>query len=281
MVQTLSDYKVPDSALIAETLEALRDNTVCLALVDARNFPNNEVLRFRNDGSFEFTTTAENNSINVVTPTETSVTVTAAKGAARTQLTHEAMRFRTNANFGRLGQEAGRAAARWVDDQIIDQFVNASQSVGTTTVDLTVAVYRQGIHLLRLASVPDPIVAILHETQIFDLGTDLLSATGQPYVNGVELAILGMRPPVANGFRGTLFGIPVYESNRLDTVNAGADYAGVIGNLTRAIAAGFDPQLYTMDTNSPEFLRAERSFAIYAGFAEREDASYVQVISDV
>lgn len=276
------DFITQDAELLADTLDALRNSTVMVNLVNTESFPsNNQTLRFRKGSSFEFDTIAEGSNTNALTYQETSVTVAAAKGAKRALLTHEATRFRDHAkgeNFGVLGPEAGFAAARWIDDQITALIAGFSQTVGLTGVALTIAAYRLAVHRLVLADVPEPHAAILHSQHVFDLGTDLLSQAGSAYTSQVELSILGNRAPLPNGFKGFLFDTPVYQTNRLPTANAGVDRLGLVCNPTRAIAAGLDPEIYMVDASDPIAVTKSRTFLVYAGFAELEDASGVGVV---
>lgn len=280
---TRSDFITTDAELMADTLEALRNSTIMVGLVDARDFPsNNQTLRFRKGSSFEFETVSEGSNVGALTYAESSITVAAAKGAKRAVLTHEAERFRDHAagqNFGVLGTEAGYAAARWIDDQITSLISGFSQTVGLTGVAATIATYRLAVHKLRLADVPEPHAAILHTQHVFDIGTDALSQQGAAYTNQVPLSILGSVNPLPNGFKGFLFGVPVYETNRLPTANAGVDRLGLVCNPMRAIAAGLDPQMYMVDVANPTTVSKERTFLVYAGFAEREDLSGVQVVA--
>lgn len=278
---TLSSLKAADAALVAETLESLRESTVMTNLMRVQNFPpNNNTVRFVKDGSFEFTTTAENASIGTVSYTETSVDVAAAKGGARVQVTHEASRFRDAQIFGKLGAEAGRAAGTWIDAQAVALFSGFSGSAGTTTVDLTVATFRSAMLTLELSKVKGDLVAVLHPQQLFDLGTDLLAATGNPYVQAVELSILNDQTPLPNGYRGNFLGVDIFVTTAVPTANAGADRLGLMFDPQRAICAAIDPQIYRMEVDTPEFLRREAAFAIYGGFAELDNASGVGILSD-
>jgi hypothetical protein len=281
-MSVLSDFKDED-LLIADTLSALRANTVMIGVINVMNFPRDtNTIRKAKDPSFEFATVAEGGAVPLRSYTESEVSVTAVKGAARVALTHEAMRFRSRGNFGTLGAEAGRAAASWIDGQALSLISGFSQNVGTSGSNLTVTDFRQAAYLLDVANVPGPYVAVLHPVQVQDIQSDLLSTSnvGSAYVNAVNLEILGGLAPQANGFRGLLFDVAIFASTSVPTANVGADRQGLMFNTQRAILGAFDPEIYTMDENDVTTLTANRAFAVYAGFAELEDASGITITTD-
>jgi N4-gp56 family major capsid protein len=129
-----------------------------------------------------------------------------------------------------LGRLFGEAVARKIDQDLMAQFASfTTNDVSNTGTAITPAFVMQAITKLKAAAVPsEGIVAVLHPSVAYDLKA-ALTTSGNTVFGGNgqgDVANEAMR----NGFVGTLFGVPVFESSNVPLVAGGAagDYAGAI-----------------------------------------------------
>ena len=100
-----------------------------------------------------------------------------------------------------------------------------SQSVGTTTVALSVSTFFDAIYKLQLQSNDGEFAAVLAPQQVNHLINSLRSETGPgQYVAATQDQIAAK----GQGFRGMLFGVSLYTSSTVPTANAGADRLGMM-----------------------------------------------------
>lgn len=227
------------AALVPEAAEAFRDNVVMLNLVPTRNFaPNSASLKFQQRGSIAMTVTAENANATIETYDETSVTITAQKGVAYTQLSDEADEFGgERASPENMAQEGGAAAADRFDTDVLALADGFSNSAGSTGVNPTVATVLEALYKVRLSKSKGQIVVVLPPVAIYDLQTDIIGSE-KNWINTAQLDILNGQRPQENGLVGGLFNALIYESQNCKSINTGADWAGLAFNPKYAFAAG-------------------------------------------
>jgi len=162
--------------------------------------------------------------VTLNSPTETTQTLTVDqhfevsfliedKEAAQVKRSYNAQeRYIKNAAF---------TAAKKLEDAVATLFQNFSNSVGTTGVALTDAVVREAIEKLTTADADfDEAAWFFHPKTVW---TDLMAID--------RFALNQNSPssdPVNKGAIGFVYGRPVYQSTRITTINAGADYAGAL-----------------------------------------------------
>ena len=180
-----------------------------------------------------------------------------------------------------FAQVLGRSVAERIEDVcagIIDDFSN---TVGTTTVDLTVAQFLEGVSTLEQNDATGQAVAVLHPVQIGDLRTGVTATSNQHFAANPDgdFSLMGGLDNMA-GFAGSLFNVPLYQTSAVVTANAGADRAGAI--FVRNHALGYyelwGPRIETeRDASLPGTeIVATTSF----GVVEVLDREGVSVISD-
>jgi hypothetical protein len=100
-----------------------------------------------------------------------------------------------------------------------------SQSVGTTTVALSVSTFFDAIYKLQLQSNDGEFAAILAPQQINHLINSLRSETGPgQYVAATQDQIAAR----GQGYRGMLFGVALHTSSTVPFANASADRLGLM-----------------------------------------------------
>jgi N4-gp56 family major capsid protein len=127
-----------------------------------------------------------------------------------------------------LGRLFGEAVARKIDQDLMAQFANfTTNTVGSSSTTITPALVMQAITKLKAAAVPsEGIVAVLHPSVAYDLKS-ALTTSGNTVFGGNGQGDIA-NEALRNGFVGTLFGVPVFESSNVPLVAGGAagDYLG-------------------------------------------------------
>lgn len=179
-------------------------------------------------------------------------------------------------------------------DLLCALFANIAGNVGTTTVDLSVDDFFDGIYALNLALNPKAVAAVLHQQQVNDLVESIRGENGPMQWRTDAQELLGM-PGV--GFVGQFAGVPVYQSDSCPLANASADRRGCMFSMgafayTLANVAKMDQMVNPADVvvGTPEmFVERVRDGAngmtsfyanSYPGTAEQEDLRAVRVTTD-
>lgn len=177
-------------------------------------------------------------------------------------------------------KQLGRAIADKIDVDITALFASFSSSVGTTTVDLTLANILSAIYTLEVANAPKPYVGVLHPVQISDMRTALETNANSPFQSQGIRSGTNELGPAGNGFAGEWFGLPIYFSTNVPTANAAADRAG--GIFSSNYALGFVNKWASKIV--PMYWPPIRGWVLTAtanyGVFEIEDTAGVAVITD-
>lgn len=181
-----------------------------------------------------------------------------------------------------------------MDDDFLALFAGLSNSVGTTTVDITVAQLIAAQQGLRTrGAVADALVYILDNQQVLDIETALIAGTGVQFALAAD-RVLGYDRAPDNGMSTsrnvmTFRGVPVYASGLTDTANAGADVVGACfcpstaandasGSTTFGMAW---KRLPRFETQRQAKLRAtDMVMTCRAGFVELQDGSGTKIVTD-
>jgi hypothetical protein len=167
-----------------------------------------------------------------------------------------------------------------------------SNSVGSTTVNLSVSTFYDAIFSLQLTA-NDSFMAILHPQQINDLMSSLRSETGPgQYLAATQDQVNAKGP----GYRGQLFGVELFGSTQVPTANAGADYLGymfsrgAVGYATGSAAPVRGAGEIILPAGTPIVVELARSAeaglstivgSAFVGVAELDDARGVGILSDL
>jgi hypothetical protein len=170
----------------------------------------------------------------------------------------------------RFAQDATITAGLRTVDLIADLVGGFSNEFGSTGVNITIQQFFDAGTYLEGANVQGPFMAILHSKQWADLRDAVRTATGlvewQP-------ASAAMQEIMGTGYKGRLWGVDIFVTNRVPTANAGADRAG--GMFGRGAILWADASI----PNNPA------AIAINAGKAQLElsrdaDASVTSAITN-
>ena len=162
--------------------------------------------------------------------TSSAATITIARQALRYDITDLASLTDPLASGAGVGIEGLANSMAIAFGMRLTQMITAlssglSQSVGTTTVALSVSTFFDAIYKLQLQSNDGEFAAVLAPQQINHLINSLRSETGPgQYVAATQDQIAAK----GQGFRGMLFGVSLYTSSTVPTANAGADRLGMM-----------------------------------------------------
>lgn len=103
--------------------------------------------------------------------------------------------------------------------------LNGGTAFGTSGADLTLNQFLDASAAVLANQAAGDLFAILHPQQVQDL---IRSVGGSAGFAGTESAMALDKFGSTRGFKGSIGGIPVYESPRCPSVNAGADRSGAV-----------------------------------------------------
>ena len=133
--------------------------------------------------------------------------------------------------FAQEAQRLKNAMDEAIETAACADFASLSDSVGSTTVDLTIANLEEAIFEQAKNEIRNENLAFcLAPAQLFDLRSAITSSTATIFSTDVQ-SIINVTPDLSlDGLRGSLFGIPVYEMSQsvVATANAGADVVGAL-----------------------------------------------------
>jgi hypothetical protein len=181
-----------------------------------------------------------------------------------------------------------------LEDDVAATFANASNSVGSTGVDLTVAQMLAAQVGIRTRGVraPDGVTYVLDEQQVNDLegaltATSTSVATYATATDRILGANIGPNNGMTNGLVLFFRGYPVWSAGLTDTANAGAD---VVGDCLVHSGPGNDPmaalgivwkRMFRLETQRDASLRATEYVAsMRAGVGEIFDAAHTKIVTD-
>ena len=246
-------------------------------------------------GANAMASVAENSTVSNTALTTTNANVTIARQALRRQISDLAQLtsagIALDVSLESIAGDMVLAYNKRVTTMIAALSSGFSSSVGSTTVDLTVANFYAAIFGLQLNSADGMFTAILHPQQINDLISSLRSETGPGQYLASSADQVQAKGP---GFRGNLFGVDIFASANVPTANAGADYLGMmiapgaIGVATATAAPILGGA--TIASQSPILVELERDASsgstivvgsAFVGVAELDDLRGVGILSDL
>lgn len=123
-------------------------------------------------------------------------------------------------------QDGAALINEMMEDDILAVFSSASNYVGTTGVNMSIADFVAAMAKLDTSKARGPRFCVLDDQQKLDLQTALAAAQASIFSQGQTQNLLNAND--ANGYVGQLFGVPVYFSNLTDTANTAADVCGAM-----------------------------------------------------
>lgn len=255
-----------------------RSASIMLPLITVQPLqPGSSSFKFNQKGSLSMSVVAESAEATKSEYSESAVTLTLQKGVVYFEATHELQRYSDRDMIAELTAEAGVAAGEKFDTDALALFDGFSNSVGSTGVDLTPAVFKQAAYTARLNKVPGGVVAVLHPTQTSDIEDDILASSAVVYGDSAaNQQVLNQQPAQV---RGSFLGVPIYETTLTESINTGADWSGAIFNK-HAICSIYSPQFSV--NIAPDVSKSTREVALIMDYQVGEwvDAAGCGIVSD-
>ena len=179
-------------------------------------------------------------------------------------------------------------------DLLCALFGSLSNSVGTTTVDLSVSDIFDAVYQLNSSNVSGNYAAVLYPQQFNDFQNSLRAEAGAVQFAPASEQMLAAKGP---GFKGSWLNIDFYQSDSVGTANGGADSAGAMfgqGCFAYTLAdprvkSGHIPAANTIMANEALILELARDSTnfmssivaqCYPAVVEAEDARGVKIVTD-
>lgn len=148
-------------------------------------------------------------------------TLTISTAAIRTLVTDLAVSQSASNVVADLGRLFGEAIARKIDTDLLALFSGFSGGVGDASTALSAATIAKAAATLRAAGVPQTDLAcVVNPYVAYDLKANLTNTFANPNAGIIQ------NEAMSTGYVGTLFGIPVYESNLIANNGTTGDYVG-------------------------------------------------------
>lgn len=165
----------------------------------------------------------EGQAIGNTLVTPDAVEITVAEIGVGTLVTDLARNSATGDLVGALGRLFGEGIAKKMDQKVIAEFANFTNSLGAAGADLTAELIFKAVATLRAQSVYSPMYGVFHPSQTFALKRALANAGS---ANVPALSDAG-NAALAEGFIGTIAGVQLFESAAI-AVDGNGDAVGGI-----------------------------------------------------
>jgi hypothetical protein len=241
-----------------------------------------------------FASTAENASVANSALTTSEFTLGVSKYSRAYELTDLVGMSGSPIDLQRIVSKLSAGVALTITDLICALFPSLSNNVGGSGVNLTVQNIYDAQFQLNSSAASGPYACVLHPVQMNDFRDALRAETGAMQFHAPTADMLATKGP---GYQGAWNGIEFWQSDSVETVNAGADrngamfdrgcFAYTMGNVSR-IQGHIPAPNVILDAGEVlvELVRdgyGGQSAAVahmYPAVAEVEDARGVGIITD-
>lgn len=207
--------------------EEIRPQNVSRPFLKFRGKESSNVYRFTYLGDpGAASSKAEGSAMNNTQLTTSGVDVTAGTIGMQATITDENDAVSLYSTYGTYGPQLMRSLAEKFETDVMGLVDGFSNTTGTTTVDLYLSDFLEASIALAGRDATGSPVAILHTRQVGDLRKDLATSTAS--VNSNPGMVGNVRADNFAGYQDTWYGVPVYQTTLVNTMNAAADRGGAI-----------------------------------------------------
>jgi N4-gp56 family major capsid protein len=201
-------------------------------------------------------------------------TLTVTTAAIRTLVTDLAVASSASNVVADLGRLFGEAIARKVDTDLLALFSGFSGGVGAADAALSAATIAKAAATLRARGVPvQDLACVINPYVAYDLKSAITNTFANPNAGLIQ------NEAMTTGYIGTLFGIPVYESNLIANNGTAGDYVGgVFHREALGLAMVGDINIETQRRAS--YLGTDIVASMHYGVGELYDNYGVKVTAD-
>ena len=219
-------------------------------------------------------TVTEGDEVSNTEVATSGATLTVSTAAIRTLVTDLAVASSASNVVADLGRLFGEAIARKVDTDLLALFSGFSGGVGAADAALSAATIARAAATLRANGVPvQDLACVVNPYVAYDLKANLTNTFANPNAGLIQ------NEAMATGYVGTLFGIPVYESNLIANNGTAGDYVGgVFHREALGLAMVGDINIETQRRAS--FLGTDIVASMHYGVGELYDGYGVKVTAD-
>lgn len=216
----------------------------------------------------------EGDEVSNTAVSTSGATLTVSTAAIRTLVTDLAVASSASNVVGDLGRLFGEAIARKIDTDLLALFSGFSGSVGAADAALSAATIAKAAATLRAGGVPaQDLACVVNPYVAYDLKANLTNTFANPNAGMIQ------NEAMMTGYVGTLFGIPVYESNLIANNGTAGDYVGgVFHREALGLAMVGDINIETQRRAS--FLGTDVVASAHYGVGELYDGYGVGVVAD-
>ena len=291
-------------------LDAMIENEVRMILADMASIRNTGALMYAGDvagvgsdslrlryadwgAAQPFASAVDGADVAATAITESTVDVTVGRYALRYDLTDLAVFSGLGADIDpfSIAQKMALSAEARLNSIITATFASASNSVGTSGVDMSVDDWFDAMFFLQNQSNDGDFVAVLHPQQLNDLQDSLRSESNNSMAfNPATAEMLKIK---GQGYAGTLMGIDIFKSsyvteaagNKIGAMMSRGAVAYAIGTPRPLAGAGAEirpagtPVVVAFQRDESKGL-TEIVGHLYAGASLTEDERIVKIVTD-
>ena len=184
-----------------------------------------------------------------------------------------------------VARDGAMLCSEMLEDDLAARFASASNSVGTSGSDLSVANFVEALAKLDTTKARGQKVCVLDDQQAFDLRA-AVAASGAAVFGNAASGAQSILNANSDAFLGELFGVKTWLTNLTDTANSGADVVGAM-MINGAADPGFAPigvaLLWLPRVKMlPSISGISTLFGITMSYGEGEinDDGYVKIVTD-
>jgi hypothetical protein len=227
---------------------ALAEKVKVVPFVKAEDLPTNTAVKlFRKDGSVTGETISEAGAYSYSANgevTQSSVSATAIKTCVCTKITVEGIQFGTISEAD-IPAYHSAGIGRALDDEIVALFSGFTGNTLTCTSTLTAEDILQGAYKVNAsycARDGQNLVGFFDYKGVYEILKQLVQAGGTAFANESQISLL-KGASRNNGYRGSLPGVDIYETDGLPTT--GSDDQALVFNPDLAFGGMYGPSVQT------------------------------------
>lgn len=212
-------------AITAEAMFIANERSIMRNLV--RNFPlpanNGKTVTIPRYPVQSAAALTEGDEVSNTAVSTDGVTLTVSTVAVRTLVTDLVKASAASNVVADLGRLFGEAIAKKMDQDLIGLFTGFSTGVGDNATALSAGTIAKAIATLRANAVPvEGLACVVSPWVAYDLKANLTNTFANPNAGVIQ------NEAMTQGYVGTLFGVPVFESANIADTGTAGDYVGAL-----------------------------------------------------
>lgn len=185
-------------------------------------------LRYSNIGKTPFVSTADGSPASGSTIDATTATIAVGRSALVYNITDLAVMTGLGADLDpfSIAERMAFSAEKRINEVICSTFTNATASVGSSGVDMSVQDFMDALYALELKANPAPFMCVLHPRQLADFQASMRSENNN--FLAFTPATAGMAGAKSPGYVGDYLGVSIFQNDYVQKDATLADYEGLM-----------------------------------------------------